>query len=133
MSNIIAKISNIKNCNSLHIVEFTYHSSVLSMMSLDLNDCIKIGTKVKLAIKSTHISIAKNFTGDISFENKINTKIISIEDGELLSSITLEFFTTTLEVIITKQSKNNMNLNVGDNVSAFIQMSELSISEVIND
>jgi len=133
MSNIIAKISNIKNSNSLHIVEFTYHSCVLSMMSLDLNDCIKIGTKVKLAIKSTHISIAKSFTGDISFENKLNTKIISIEDGELLSSITLEFFTTTLEVIITKESKNNMNLNIGDNVIAFIQMSELSISEVIND
>ncbi|HIP13340.1 MAG TPA: transporter [Arcobacter sp.] len=133
MSNIIATISDIKNCDSLHIVEFIFHSQTLSMMSLELNENIKIGTKVKLAIKSSHISLAKNFNGDVSFENKLPTKVISIENGELLSSVTLSVFDTTLEAITTRKSIENMDLKVEDNITAFIQMSELSIVEIVND
>jgi len=132
MSNLIATISEINNCDSLHIVKFKYHTQTLSMMSLELNDNICIGTNVRLGIKSSHISIAKNFAGEISFSNKLFTKIISIEDGELLSSITLEFFDTTLEAIISKEAVKKMNLSINDNVTAFIQMSELSIVEIID-
>ena len=133
MSNIIATIKDIKSCDSLNIVQFIFNSDILSMMSLELNENVKIGTKVKLATKSTHISIAKDLQGSISFENKLKTKINSIENGELLSSITLRYFDTFLEVIVTKETIKNMNLKVNDNVIAFIQMSELSISEIIND
>ena len=133
MSNIIATIKDIKSCDSLNIVQFSYHSDILSMMSLELSEHIKIGTKVKLTIKSTHISIAKDLKGSISFENKLSTKITNIENGELLSSITLEYFDTFLEVIVTKETIKNMDLKVNDDIIAFVQMSELSISEIIDD
>lgn len=133
MSSIIATVTQIDNCDSLHIVKFDCHNQTLSMMSLDLTDKIKIGTKVKLVIKPSHIAIAKNFSGEVSYSNKLDTIINSIENGQLLSSVKLDFFDTTLESIITLNSSQRMGLKVGDKVTAFIKASEISIGEVISD
>lgn len=130
MSSLDARVSKIENCESLHIVEFECYGQTLSMMSLDLSANVRVGTKVKLIVKSTHISIAKNFSGDISSSNRLNTIIDSCENGELLSSIKLRFADTLLESIITCKSSKEMNLQVGDSVVALIQSSELSIGEI---
>jgi len=133
MSSLIATVSQIQSCDSLHIVNFQTHSTTLSMMSLDLGDSIKVGTKVKLIAKPSHIAIAKDFSGEVSYSNKLQTTIISMENGQLLTSIKLSFFDDTLESIITLNSSKRMSLQVGDKVTAFIKASELSIGEVYND
>ena len=133
MSKLIATVKDIENCDSLNIVKFDFNDQTLSMMSLDLNEDIKIGTKVYLVAKPSHVAIAKNFIGEVSYSNKIDTTIIDIENGKLLSSITLKIFDTTLESIITVNSSKKMNLKVGDNVTAFIKASELSIGSICND
>jgi len=133
MSSLIETVTQIDNCDSLHIVKFDCHNQTLSMMSLDLTDKIKIGAKVKLVIKPSHIAIAKNFNGEVSYSNKLETIIVSCENGQLLSSVKLDFFDTTLESIITVDSSKRMNLKAGDKVIAFIKASEISIGEVIND
>ncbi len=133
MSSISATVTNIENCDSLHIVKFDCNGQTLSMMSLELDDKIKVGTKVKLVVKPTHIAIAKNFSGEVSYSNKLETTIINIENGQLLSSVKLDFVDTTLESIITVNSSKKMDLKVGDKVIAFIKASELSIGEVIDD
>jgi len=133
MSSLIATVTQIDNCDSLHIVKFDCYGQTLSMMSLDLRDTIKVGKKIKLVVKPSHIAIAKNFSGEVSYSNQLNTTIKSIENGQLLSSIKLNFFDTTLESIITLNSSKKMDLKVGDSVIAFIKASELSIGEVISD
>ena len=133
MSSIIARVSHIENCDSLHIVNFDFNGQFLSMMSLELSDKVKVGTKVKLAVKPSHIAIAKNFSGELSYSNRLDTTIESIENGQLLSSVKLGFFDTILESIITRSSSQKMNLQVGDNVTALIKASELSIGEIIYD
>ena len=133
MSNLIATVTEIKNCDNLNIVSFNCHNQTFSMMSLELDENIQIGTKVKLSTKPTHIAVGKKFIGDISYSNQLNTTIQDIENGELLSSISLKFFDTTLESIITLNSSKNMNLKKGDDVIAFIKASELSIGDIIND
>ncbi len=133
MSNIISTIKTIKSCDSLHIVEFDFFGQTLSMMSLDLNKDLKIGTKVNLMVKSSHIAIAKNFIGEVSYSNKLDSKIVSIDNGELLSSIELNCNGIILESIITVNSSKKMDLKVGDDVIAFIKASELSIGNIIND
>ena len=133
MSNIIATVSKIQNCDSLNIVNFDFNGTPLSMMSLELNEKIQIGTKVKLNCKSSHIAIAKNFSGEVSYSNRLDCDIVSLENGELLCCIHLKIFDTVLESIITVNSSLKMDLKVGDKVTAFIKASELSISEVIDD
>ena len=133
MSSLIASVSKIHSCDSLHIVKFECNSEVLSMMSLDLDEKIKVGTKVKLLAKPTHIAIAKDFSGEVSYSNQLKTTIISCNNGELLTSIKLKYFDTILESIITVDSSKRMNLQVGDKVTAFIKASEISIGEILND
>ncbi len=132
MSYLIATVKQIENCENLHIVTFDYLGQTLRMMSLDLTDAIAIGTKVKLTIKPSHIALAKNFEGEISCSNQLQTTIVSIANGELLSAIKLDFWGTILESIITLSSSQRMDLRVGQRMVALIKASEISIVEVLD-
>ena len=133
MNTIVAEVKEIKNVDNLNIVKFYFAGITLSMMSLELNENIKVGAKVKLITKPTHIAIAKKFNGEVSYSNQLDAEIIHVENGELLSSIKIRIWETTLESIITKASSERMNLQVGDEVTAFIKANELSIVEVLDD
>ncbi len=133
MSRLIARVLKIESCDNIQIVYFECHTQRLSMMSLNVNEKIKVGTKVTLITKASHIAIAKEFSGDISYSNQLPATIESIENGKLLSSIKLNFFDATLESIITLNSSKRMRLKTGDSVTAFIKASELSIGEIIYD
>lgn len=132
MSKIIATVSDIQSCDSLHIVKFDFLGQTLAMMSLEIDKKIKIGTKVSLQIKPSHVALGKNIQGELSYSNQLNCKIKSIENGELLSSITLEFKNTTLESIITKGSVKRLGLKTNEEVTALIKASEISIGEVLD-
>jgi len=133
MSSMIARVSQIESCETLHIVKFECGEDELSMMSLELDERVQIGTKVRLVTKPTHIAIAKNFQGELSYSNKIPVLIESINNGELLTSIKLKSKQSSFESIITCASSKRMSLKVGDNVLALIKASELSIGEVLDD
>lgn len=133
MKSFIAQVQNIKTIDSLNFVVFKWNEISLSMVSLDLGDSVKIGTEVVLGFKPTNVSIAKSLSGILSFSNQIKSKVSSIENGELLSSVMLEAFGLFFESIITKDSALDMRLQVGDEVFALINASDVSIKEVLND
>lgn len=133
MSQLIATIKNIKNIDSLNIVEFGFYNHTLKMVSLNLNKQITINKKVKLSIKPTNILIAKNFQGEISISNQLKAKIVKVENGELLSSILLRVEDTILESIITVDSSKDMNLIEDEEVLILIKASDLFIQEVIDE
>ncbi|MFT5660243.1 MAG: molybdopterin-binding protein, partial [Sulfurimonas sp.] len=87
MSTLLATIKKIESIDSLNIVTFDFNGIDLKMMSLGLNHEVKVGRKVALAIKSTSVAIAKEFSGSISYANKIHASIIEVTNGKLLSSI----------------------------------------------
>ncbi len=103
------------------------------MMSLELKDEVKVGKRVILGIKPTTVAIAKDFSGDISYSNQIESTIQSIEIGKLLCSIKLISKETTFESIITSKSAKRLDLKENDNVTAFIKASEISISKVLDE
>ena len=133
MSKLIATIKKINNIDNLNIVDFDFFGNNLKMMSLDLNPNVQIGKKVKLSVKPTNISIAKNLLGDISLSNKLVAIIQNVENGKLLCSLSLKIYDVLLVSIITVDSSKRMNLQIGDEVSIFIKASDLSIGEIIND
>lgn len=130
---MIARVKDIKTKDNLNIVEFDFNGLTLKMMSLDLNDDVKIGKKVELSVKPSNISIAKNLIGEISLSNQIVATIQSLENGQLLTSVILKINDTLLESIITVDSSKRMNLQIGEVVTILIKASNLSIGEVLND
>ncbi|QSZ42023.1 transporter [Sulfurimonas aquatica] len=133
MNQLIARVSEILHCDTLHIVKFSYNSQTLTMMSLELNAKVKVGTKVKLALKPFNIALAKELSGDLSFSNQLNATIKQCENGVLLCSVMLDFFGSTLEAITTLSASKSMNLQVGDTLKVLIHASDLSISEILDD
>jgi molybdopterin-binding protein len=101
------------------------------MMSLDLDNRIKVGTKVRLVVNPSHIAIAKDLRGMVSYSNQLKSTIINIENGLLLSSIKLAVEDLILESIITLNSSQRLDLKIGDNVTLLIKASDLSILEVL--
>ncbi len=133
MNSFKAKVTKIENLENLNIVQFKFgNSTLLSMMSLEL-DNLKEGMKVILNVKASHIGIAKDFSGLISFSNFIPSTIIKINKGKLLSDITLKSGDTIFTSIITSHSVNRMGLKENEEVSAVFKASELAIKEVLED
>ena len=131
MNRFNATVTRIQTKDNLNILNFEFESHKLSMMSLDLNEAIKVSSLVELSVKPTHIAIAKEFIGVVSYSNQLDAKIVGVENGELLSNIKLSVDNLNFESVITKDSSTRMNLKVGDMVKIFIKASELSISEII--
>ena len=133
MSQLVATIKKINSIDNLNIVEFDFNGLTLKMMSLDLNNDVQVGKKVKLSIKPTNITLAKNLRGEISLTNQIDATIENLENGQLLTSVILKVNDTILESIITVDSSKRMNLQIGEVVTILIKASNLSIGEVLND
>ena len=133
LNNIKAIVKQIHHVDGLNIVEFDFNSITLSMMSLELNSNIKVGTTVILGAKPSHITIAKNYDIEISYSNKLKTKIINIIEGKLLSSVIMICNNTKIESLITKKTQIKMDLKIDDEVVTLIKSSELFIKEVLND
>jgi molybdopterin-binding protein len=131
VNSLIALVVKIDNVDNLNIVDFKFLDQTLSMMSLDLSDNIRVGSRVELMANPSHVAIAKNFRGVLSYSNQLEAKIKSLENGKLLSSIKLSIGSSILESIITLRSSKKMNLKVGDEVTALIKASELSILRVL--
>ncbi len=130
---MIARVKDIKTIDSLNIVEFDFNNITLKMMSLELHKEVKLESKVKLLVKPSNVIISKNYIEDISLSNQTLAKIVAIENGELLSSISLEIGDTTFESIITKESSKRLDLQEGDIVNILIKASDLSILRVLHD
>ena len=130
---MIARVKDIKTIDSLNIVEFDFNNITLKMMSLELHKEVKLESKVKLLVKPSNVIISKNYIEDISLSNQTLAKIVAIENGELLSSISLKIGDTTFESIITKESSKRLNLQEGNIVNILIKASDLSILRVLHD
>lgn len=131
MNTLKAQVTQIDSMDNLTIVKFKYHEQNLSMMSLGLKD-IKVGSQVILSINASHIAIGKYLKGDISLSNRFDCVIKELDKGQLLSSLKLSINDDYLTSIITTNSVNRMNLQVGDKVQALVKASEISIKEVIS-
>jgi len=127
LNTIKATITDINSVDNLNIVSFISGALSLKMMSLDLNSSIKIGKDVILYAKPTAVAIGKNLSGMLSYSNKLNAVIETIDNGELLSSISLRVEDELLESIITVASSKIMDLKIADEVVVLIKASDLYI------
>ena len=131
MNTIQAQITAIHSINNLNIIESQTDNDTFIMMSLDLPASLEKGSIVKLAMKPTNIMLAKEKIELLSCENQLKAKIVKIEKGELLCSVTLEYLQNTLEAIITRKRANAMNLKTDENIILLIKASDIYMKEVL--
>lgn len=130
MNYIEATITQINAVDNVNSVDFQAQGETLSMIALELDEALRIGSNVLLGVKATGIALAKEGCAQLSISNQLKMKVEEVNDGKLLSSIKLRFAGTSLQSIITQRSSSQMGLKEGDEVIALIKASELSIVEV---
>jgi len=133
MNQLLAQVIQIDSLEHLNIVELALGSDKLTMMSLELSDTIVVGKKVKLTIKPSHITLAKELSGVLSHSNILPAKVHSIEEGQLLSVVEVVLHSFHLEAIITTKILKKMALLEGEGIEILIKASDLSIVEVLDD
>lgn len=133
MNKLKGIVSQIQHSGGITLVDLKATDISLSALIIDNGDrpsWLYIGSEIWAIFKETEVSIAKNFSGEISLRNKIPGNIISIEKGELLSIITITTNHFVLKSAITSRSSDMMNLKEGDHVIALIKANEISLMQM---
>lgn len=127
MNKLTGTLQALKEIDSLHQLTFSLGEQNLHLLTLELNREMKLGSTHQLSVKSTDIAIAKNLSGELSYLNQLEGKVVSIQNGALLSSVVLEIEGFKLESVIPYQAVISMDLQIGDEVVALVRGSEVSV------
>jgi len=131
MNYIRASVTFIDTFENITVVGFSAGAEELTMMALELDDSLLVGSVVTLALKATTVSLAKEKSAMLSISNQLPVRIQSLDMGKLLCSVKLSFGDTLMESIITKNSALRMDLKPQDEIVALLKASDLAIAEIL--
>ncbi len=130
MNRLKGQIAAIDSNSHMSLVDVTVGDDVFTATLLETPETaeyLKVGSKVTLLFKETEVSLAKNLGGLISLRNRIPVTISSIERGNILSAVTLDYAGQPLMSVITTRSIDRMQLAAGDAIEALIKANEIAL------
>ena len=130
MNRVPAEIINIETADAISLVDLVAFGDTFSCVLIETPETapyLRIGNRVSLVFKETEIAIAKNFSGQISLRNRFAATIRAIENGVVLSKITMDFHGISIISIITARSAATLNLQPGDAVTGLVKANEIAI------
>jgi len=131
MNHLHATITKLESSQGVSLVHFDLGGHALSMIALELSPSLEVGTAVILGIKATKLALCKAVPTAMSITNHLPLQVESVTMGTLLCRVMLRFEGTALESVFTRAAAEAMALEVGEEVIALIQPSELSIVELL--
>lgn len=130
MNKIRGFITEIQQSDSISIIQVKSNNTNFYSIVLGNDLKLEVGKEVYLLFKETEVSIAKNFSGEISLKNRFLCKVKLLEQGKLLTKVILEWDGIEIVSIITTSSAKRLNLKENDEVVAFVKTNEVSIMEL---
>ncbi len=132
MNKIAGKIKYIESSDSISLLEIDTEIGGMCAVVVETSETagyLKIGREVYVLFKEIEVSIGKNISGMLSMRNKIPCTVKEIKKGKVLTRLILKCRSKTIKSVITTKSANEMNVNVGDEVIAFIKTNEITLME----
>lgn len=90
---------------------------------------LTIGNEINVIFKETEVVIGKGLEHFVSLQNKVPGKIIDMQQGELMSKITVDTAVGNIVAIISLDAVMQLDLQIGETVSAMIKTNEIMISQ----
>lgn len=131
MNTLLGNIIEINTEGSLSLVKIKVQNSVLTSIVIDTPETapyLQTGNSIQLLFKETEVILAKNITGVISLQNKMDCTIDSFEKGTLLCKIIMRFGTYTMASVITRAAFDQLAIQENDEITAMIKTNEISLS-----
>ena len=88
---------------------------------------LKPETAVAVVFKETEVIIGTGTQFQISLQNQIPATIAQLEQGKLLSKLKLETTNGSISAIISSAAVDNLNLTLGQEVTAMIKLNEVML------
>ena len=132
MNKLSGKIDSIRSSGNLSIVKIFINGHILKSVLIETPATapfLKKDETVNVIFKETEVSLAKNLSGKISLQNKLDCCVAYIENGELLSKVILDYDGKKLVSIITQAAVEDLELKPGDNVTALIKTNEVIVAQ----
>ena len=130
MNKLSGNITNIQHSGAIMLIDINVDGHSFSAMLIDSAskpEWLEIGKTINLVFKETEVSLAKNLQGKISMRNRLQCKVVTIERGELLSKVNLQFGCYQIASAITTRSIDSLELQDDDEVIALIKANEISL------
>lgn len=126
MNLVKVNVEDMESSGELVLVTINYEGDKFSSLLINQQESfLKKGNEVNMVFKETEVALAKGDTKSISLRNQFFCKVISIEKGQILSELKLEYKDQSLTSIITTRSCEELNIQTGDLVTALVKSNEI--------
>ncbi len=112
---------------TLELADGTLFKSIV-IDSADSSSNLKQGNSLKVLFKETEVAIGTTYIDSISLQNKIGGSITVIEKELLVSNIHIKTEAGPIRAMISTEAVNQLQLDIGQQVFAFIKLNELMLS-----
>lgn len=129
MNKLTGFIQEIKSCDDIVQISIDIKGEIFTSLILSSNEVYKIGQKINILFKETEVMIG-SVSSKISARNAFICKITEIKNGEILSSISFDFYGDKIVSIITKNALLDLNCKENEEFMWFVKSNEISIQKV---
>ena len=132
MNRLQGKITAVQSSGHLSLVDMDVDGDSFTSIVVETAETAPYlvpGNAVLILFKETEVSLAKNLSGSISLRNRMHGVIRSIDQGALLSAVTLDFKGKAIVSVITTRSVERLALKPGDEVEGLVKANELTLME----
>jgi molybdate transport system regulatory protein len=126
------KITSIKVSGSLSLVEVNVDDILFKSIVIETPGTaawLVDDNEINVIFKETEVVIGKGSQHAVSMQNKIPGKIFEIDNGALLSKITIVTPVGKVVAIITYNAVQQLQLQVGETITAMIKTNEIMLSQ----
>lgn len=131
MNQLPGIIKEIISEGHLSIVRISALGNIFSAIVIDTPATapyLKEGGPVNMLFKENEVAIVKSFSGLISLQNRFEGTVKELEQGKLLCKVIVDYKGVTITSIITTNAAKQLNLTIGDQVTAMVKTNEMSLS-----
>jgi len=129
MNKLTGVIKDIKSCDDIVQISIDVKGKIFTSLILSSNEIYKLGEKINILFKETEVMLATVFS-KVSTRNAFICKITDIENGEILSSISFDFYGDKIVSIITKNALLDLNCKEDEEFMWFVKSNEITIQKV---
>ena len=132
MNRLRGNIASITVSGSLSLVRVRVPETELSAVVIDTPDTLpwlREGASVGVVFKETEVILASDASVAVSLQNRLVGTVKAVEQGALLSRVTLDTAAGSIVSVITSRAVEQLGLQQGDSAVALIKTNEIMLAE----
>lgn len=130
MNKLVGRVTATQSSGNISIIKVLVGEDTFSAIILECgreSSSYRKDDAVTLLFKETEVGLAKNLSGLISFRNRFMGKIKKIDEGQLLTRVTLAYQDRFVQAVITTQAAVEMALREKEQVEWMVKTSEVTL------